>query len=80
MCLGNVMCLGATLNCYTFKKVYIHDLTAKSQFIDSESGWLELDKETKLYYRFPVTPTTKRGRSILARLKRDQRLKMKRKS
>ncbi len=82
MCLGNFMCLEATLNCYTFKQ--LESIQSRShgkryQFIDSKSGWSEVDDETKRYYRFPVTPTTKHGRSISARLKRDQRLKTKKK-
>jgi hypothetical protein len=79
MCLDNFMYLEATLNCYTFKQSIQSRSGKIYQFIDSKSGWSEVDDETKRYYRFPVTPTTKRGRSISARLKRDQRLKTKKK-
>jgi hypothetical protein len=40
MYLVNVMCLEATLNCYTFKqRIQFYDITVKHRFVDSKSGW-----------------------------------------
>jgi hypothetical protein len=36
---------------------------AKYHFIDSKSGWWELDYETERYHSFPVAPAMKRSKS-----------------
>ncbi len=80
MCLGNVMCLEATLNCYTFKQSIQSRSHSKIAIHWQQIGLVRARWWDETVLSLLVTPTTKLARSIPARIRRHQRMKTKMKS